>query len=153
MKKVLDILYYIVLFVWQLPQNILALLMMLFFFMMQKKTEYLLTYDHTFVFRSKGMSRGSISLGMFVLMHWRQGDRKEVIQHELGHCWWSKVLGPLYLIVIGLPSILWAVSYKLIGENNYYIFYTEKWANKKGFVKEYVYAKNYYALKIIKAII
>jgi hypothetical protein len=49
------------------------------------------------------------------------------------------MLGPLYLLVIGLPSLLWA----WLGDNyrekhgvSYYDFYTEKWANKLGGAKD-----------------
>lgn len=42
------------------------------------------------------------------------------------------VLGPLYLLIIGLPSFLWA-SLKRAGlfrGRDYYSFYTEKWADR-----------------------
>mgnify|MGYP006982744016 CR=1 FL=1 len=43
------------------------------------------------------------------------------------------MLGPLYLIIIGIPSISWAGLRRLIPalkKINYYWFYTENWANK-----------------------
>lgn len=48
--------------------------------------------------------------------------------HELGHVKQSHMLGWLYLIIIGLPSILWA----WLGDEDkcYYSFYTEKGANQ-----------------------
>lgn len=53
------------------------------------------------------------------------------IQHESGHVKQSKILGPLYLLVIGLPSIVHAAMHRTVCKNpNYYHFYTEKWANK-----------------------
>ena len=63
--------------------------------------------------------------------------RRAVIKHECGHVKQSKILGPLYLLVIGIPSILhaWLNKYiRMLLEEwrayNYYHFYTEKWANK-----------------------
>lgn len=43
------------------------------------------------------------------------------------------MLGPLYLIIIGIPSISWAGLRRLIPalkKINYYSLYTESWANK-----------------------
>lgn len=60
--------------------------------------------------------------------------------HEYGHTIQSIILGPLFLLVIGIPSCMWAniPSMKQYRKNNrisYYSFYTEKWANCLG---EYV---------------
>lgn len=56
------------------------------------------------------------------------------IKHELGHCIQSKYLGPLYLLVIGIPSITWVMLRRMIPKlrknYSYYDFYTEKFANK-----------------------
>lgn len=55
------------------------------------------------------------------------------IKHEYGHTIQSKYLGWLYLIIIGLPSIIWAfihsnfMRYKKYGD-----FWTEKWADRLG---------------------
>ena len=56
-----------------------------------------------------------------------------VIKHECGNVKQSKMLGPLYLIVIGVPSILHAWLNDYIGcdeESGYSHFYTEKCADK-----------------------
>ena len=56
-----------------------------------------------------------------------------IIAHESGHVKQSLYLGPLYLFVIGIPSILWAWLHKSIApRKSYYWFYTEAWANKLG---------------------
>lgn len=56
------------------------------------------------------------------------------IQHECGHSRQSDILGPLYLIVIGIPSVLHNVVHYLCSKVgikwNYYSSYTESWANK-----------------------
>ena len=46
-------------------------------------------------------------------------------QHEYGHTWQNRVLGPLYLFVIAIPSLISAIS-RPASHNN---FYTEKWAD------------------------
>jgi len=57
--------------------------------------------------------------------------------HEYGHCIQSLILGPLYLIAVGLPSYLWAnlpPLRKLRREKglSYYSVYPENWANALG---------------------
>lgn len=65
---------------------------------------------------------GGITLGNYIII-----NNIDLLEHELGHTKQSKMLGPLYLLVIGLPSALHCVFRKC---KNYYHFYTEKWANK-----------------------
>ena len=50
--------------------------------------------------------------------------------HELGHHKQSLILGPLYLIVIGIPSLIHAWLWNPNSGKSYYDFYTEHWANK-----------------------
>lgn len=55
------------------------------------------------------------------------------VRHEWGHTRQSLILGPLYLIVIGIPSIIWAATHRTIAPNKPYDwFYTESTANKLG---------------------
>ena len=81
-------------------------------------------------------TNGGISLGKYIFINQDYIDEEIVIKHECGHVKQSKILGPLYLLVIGIPSILHAWLNNYIGccwkhgEYNYYHFYTEKWANK-----------------------
>lgn len=81
---------------------------------------------------------GSMSLGRFLFLHesYRLGDRA-LLAHEYGHTIQSLILGPLYLFVIGLPSLLWAglpVFQRRRHDRHvsYYSFYPEKWANALG---------------------
>ena len=59
-----------------------------------------------------------------------------MIAHEYGHTRQSLKLGVLYLVVIGLPSFMWAVmkGLGLFSNIDYFSFYTEKWAEKEGSV-------------------
>lgn len=50
--------------------------------------------------------QGGISLGKYIIVS--QWATQKTIMHEYGHCLQSKILGPLYLLVVGLPSILHA---------------------------------------------
>lgn len=55
-------------------------------------------------------------------------------KHEWGHCKQSLILGPLYLVVVGLPSVLWnllsRLSYKV--GSRYYRRFPENWADRLG---------------------
>ena len=46
-------------------------------------------------------------------------------QHEYGHTWQNRVLGPLYLFVVAIPSLISAIS----SPASHNTFYTEKWAD------------------------
>lgn len=60
-----------------------------------------------------------------------------LLVHEYGHTVQSLILGPLYLLVIGLPSVIWLRTPRLSRRrrdagSSYYAFYTERWANHLG---------------------
>lgn len=77
-------------------------------------------------------SLGGVTLGKYIFINQDYTDKEAVIKHECGHVKQSKILGPLYLIVIGLPSLLhaWFIHDYICENPNYYHWYTEKWANK-----------------------
>lgn len=119
----------ILLYIWQLPQNILGLLFLLFLKGEKKHKLYGITF-----YVAKGFS-GGISLGKYIIMGFMTEKK---IRHEYGHCVQSKWLGPLYLIIIGLPSICWVGIHRLkcVAERwEYWEFYTESWADKIAGVK------------------
>ncbi len=78
--------------------------------------------------------RYSASIGMFLFLSEHDADSRPLLVHEYGHTLQSLLLGPLYLPVIALPSMLWMLlppCRKLRREKqiSYYSFYTERWAN------------------------
>lgn len=65
------------------------------------------------------------------------GHDPRMLVHEYGHTLQSLLLGPLYLIVIGLPSLMWfsvpiCVKYRKKNGISYFSFYTERWADRMG---------------------
>ena len=91
----------------------------------------------------------SVSLGLFVFTsaNPRKDKRtenkipdeeigKRLLVHEYGHTIQSLILGPLYLIVIGIPSTFWEfLPYYRAKRNSgvsYFSFFTEKSANYLG---------------------
>jgi hypothetical protein len=71
---------------------------------------------------------GGLSLGPFLFYETRR--YRSLFGHELGHVVQSLVLGPLYLPLIGLPSLFWAVLIKsgIVPRKRKDWFYTEAWA-------------------------
>ena len=107
-------------YIWELPQNLLGLLLRVIY----KGTDS--EYEGAIVRMSPRM-RGGISLGKYIIVS--EDASYGTVMHEFGHCWQSLYLGWLYLLVIGLPSIIRA---SLGRPATYYEFYTEKWADRLG---------------------
>lgn len=127
------------LFLWQFPQNIVGLILIL----IMGYNRVLTAPNGNKVYFSKKMS-GGISLGRYSVINDYyirkcKSDTEildlDVTKHEaLGHGTQSRYLGPLYLFVIGIPSIVWAAIYPCkrfpYTKNGYYRFWTERWADK-----------------------
>lgn len=131
-------LFNIVAYIWQLPQNIVGLILRLFF----TQTNGLVYKDKTIRicdnFGNKHAICG-ISLGNTLILNKYPYNTRtwNCVKHEWGHSRQSLYLGPLYLFIIGIPSIIWAACYRYDSSNpnGYYEFFTEKWADKLGNVK------------------
>lgn len=112
----------VLLYIWQLPQNIVALFMLLYF----TDKEKVETINNIKIYSSTKM-RGGISLGNYIIVANYYKNNYKVYSHEYGHAKQSKMLGCLYLIIIGVFSLIHAAAYK---GSDYYSYWTEKWANK-----------------------
>lgn len=117
--------------IWQFPQHLLALLMFLF---MKKKILKTGTYKHAKVYWVEQSSWG-VSLGNYIFLDNRYNQN--TLMHEYGHSIQSIYLGPLYLIVVGLPSITMNIltRLKVLSAESYYKRWPENWADKLGGVK------------------
>ena len=129
MKLIMKYIRNLILFIWQLPQHIVAIIYFGYLVMMCKDLGIDSRYKQATVIPC--IMRGAVTLGNYVFVGLNSEYRKTV-KHELGHTIQSKILGPLYLIVIGIPSITYCGLRRLfpsLRKKNYYDFYTEKWAN------------------------
>lgn len=126
-------------FIWELPQNLLGICFYLSFFLRKKiKSKY---FERGRLFIELN-SIGAISLGFFVFYTVSDNNYVPVgpenKDHEFGHSRQSRILGPFYLILIGLFSemrVLYAFIYKVIKKkrwSGYYEGYPENWADKLG---------------------
>lgn len=113
----------ILMYMWQLPQNLIGLLILLW-----TKGEVKHKFKNI-VYYYYDPFPGGISLGNYLILG---SQHIQTIKHEYGHAIQSKLLGPLYLLIIGIPSLIWAGLYGTVikkTKNGYYKFYTEKWAD------------------------
>lgn len=113
--------------IWEFPQCLLGIILIICY--RAKKQE---EYKSISIYTTKNFP-GGISLGLYILMSELscKYNRNFIKDHEWGHTRWSLYLGPIYLIVIGLPSIIWTQIYRLVGKD-YYDGFTERWADKSG---------------------
>ena len=116
----------ILLWIWQAPQNIVGLFMRLILGWES------VPYMDVDVIVSKCFP-GGISLGRTIIVG--IGADSNMIMHEYGHTRQSLYLGPLYLFVVGIPSLLWAAMWRPGFRVAYYWFFTERWADRLGGVK------------------
>lgn len=138
MKIIKEILFW----TWCLPQTLVGLVVKLIFKGKKVKvwTKGAQSKLKTYYYYDYSCERGSISLGKYILICPGHKDDRETIKHEVGHQIQSFILGPLYLLIIGLPSLLWCwFGQNLINKIrlkkgkerlSYSWFYTESWANK-----------------------
>lgn len=136
MKKAI---YVLIQWTWGFLQTFLGFIL----FLINIKNEHIF-YHGAIITRIKGKT--SISLGMFAFVGLDLEEDKRLenkipddeieqrtLVHEYGHTIQSIILGPLYLLIIGIPSSIWAMSFNNKGNTiSYYSFYTEKWANALG---------------------
>ena len=139
----MDLIKKILLYLWQLPQNLIGLILTKLL-----KSEYRFEYRISY-YAVNGFFNSAISLGKYILIDnvyllAREKVLENVLKHEKGHSIQSKYLGWFYLFVIGIPSIVrniydrvlhkkWLLSDRM---NWYYDHFPENWADKLGGVNE-----------------
>ena len=115
---------------WQLPQYIIG---MCYLYLHYDKIIGGFMYNGASYFIIQGQ-RGSVTFCKdYIFLSKYAKDSNNTIRHEYGHTIQSRWLGWLYLIVIGLPSIVWAfIHSNFMRDKPYRSFYTEAWADKLG---------------------
>ncbi len=133
--------------IWQCTWGILQTMMGFIVFLAHLRDKHYLY--HGAIITEWG-SKTNISLGMFIFItdeldfyekrencYFAAELSERLLVHEYGHTIQSLLLGPLYLVIIGIPSMLWGVlpycNKKRKDEQiSYCSFFTEKWANHLG---------------------
>ena len=140
MKKILY-------FIWQCTWGFLQSLLGFFVFLCHIKDRH---YFYHGAIITEWQPKSSVSLGLFIFItkepyfyeklkdEYSMGELSSRLRvHEYGHTIQSLILGPLYLIIIGIPSTLWGFMPNLNRKRreeklSYFSFFTEKWANQLG---------------------
>lgn len=109
---------------WCLPQTLIGFLWMLVVKLLDRSARIMLRDRGRVVAVQYARLRGGVSLGQFVFFE------DSLYCHEYGHYRQSLMSGPLYLLIIGLPSIGWAIlkNAGFFADSDYMDFYTERWA-------------------------
>lgn len=119
---------------WQLPQYLLSLVIWGYYKAIGKIEQKVCVTGgvagRSCVYFLKSNRRMAFSMGKIIFLYngfpeTAQGRRTEMIRHEYGHAIQSVYLGWLYLIVIGLPSLIITGISPALAEKCYF----EKWAN------------------------
>ena len=140
----INILKEIVLWIWQFPQNLLGLLLLLFY--IHDKKYYQLN-GRNFYYTTEMPS--GISLGNYIILKYE--NYEESMKHEYGHSVDSRRWGPLYLLVIGLPSLIGNIYDRIAHRNWKYSdscewYYNQPWeksADKNGKDDRKAYIEKY----------
>ena len=120
-----DRILFIILFLWQLPQNIVGLSILLTI----KKKRILPCKEYCISFLVEH-DKPLLSMGSFFFETNEMFKDTTLYTHELfGHARQSKILGPLYLPLIVIPLLAWKYLRDKERYLNYYSFPTEIWAN------------------------
>jgi hypothetical protein len=125
-------------FLWQLPQTILGFI---FLFINRKQINKKSRFKGTRVYHLSDYSEFGISFGEIIFISTDVRGTK-LIWHEYGHTIQSRLLGWLYIFLIGIPSVIrfiW-LNKKLKGIDTeskkkeiiswYYQGYPENWADQ-----------------------
>jgi hypothetical protein len=118
------------LILWEFPQLFLGYLFYLF---LRKKIIAAKRMDDFNFYYVKGFP-GGISLSRFIFLNEKDIYDISSLKHEYGHSLQSVYLGWFYLCIIGVPSILRSILWKIFKLKNedYYKGYPEKWADDLG---------------------
>lgn len=141
MRKIIHFSASLLLLAWELPQVIAGLLVFAFLKIQGQVVNTGVEHKRLFV---ETLHTG-VSLGW--LIFWTPaGNRYSTMvndcrMHEYGHARQSAMLGPLYLFVVGIPSVLRVLYRKFYfltyrrQWTRYYDGFPEKWADRLGGVK------------------
>jgi hypothetical protein len=115
---------------WQLPQHLLALLLIHLWGAKYSSLQGVWWIEKPDI---------GVSLGQYILLD--KGYSAVTIKHEHGHSRQSLIFGPVYLLAIGIPSAVFANLWDRVFNKNwtgtrrergYYGRYPEKWADGWG---------------------
>ena len=135
MVKFCEILVEILLYLWQLPQNLVGLCVLRWYW---KRASGPIERGRARVWNIEGWEGRRyircVTFGRYILTGMPYWDHRffNMVRHEEGHYKQSLMLGWLYLPFIGICSGLWALWWNEDRGVEYDDFFIEKWADKWG---------------------
>ncbi|HPI29758.1 MAG TPA: hypothetical protein PLS26_04440 [Bacteroidales bacterium] len=126
-------LFNLIFWTWCLPQSLVGLAIFLYVKVSGRLLEKS-RFNYVCLVRSENLFLiGGISLGKFIIVSDRIFE-KNTILHEYGHTIQGYLLGPLYLFVIGVPSLQLSILSRISTRvsNRYFRYFPERWADKLG---------------------
>ena len=117
MKDLLKKAAYVLMWAWQLPQNIAGLAVWMYYERKARGKSCRQLIRGVRYLRTFSIGSGkALALGEYVVLNWFAGH--DAVDHEFGHVRQSRMLGPLYHPIIGLQSLCnAAVHYDSRGKN------------------------------------
>ena len=106
MKNIKSILFYIWQFTFAIVQNLIGLFMFIAYKSKGAQSE---RFHNSIVTYINKKNFGGVSLGMFIFVNAKRtgDDLHDLKIHEYGHTVQTMILGPLWLLVIAVPSFIW----------------------------------------------
>ena len=127
----LRICFYLLQFTWGLPVNLIGLIV----FLCCRKRFPNERFHNSIVTYLPG-NRGGLSLEIFIFLSVHSREKSGgLCAHEYGHTIQCLFLGPLYWIVVAVPSIIWYhcfATYRKKHGVSYDALYCERWATAWG---------------------
>lgn len=146
-----EVLLIILEWIWCFPQMFLGWLLRILFFRKKDKVvlddipelgkiTYYVTYNSKL---PAWFGASGVSLGRYILFKVPEKYTPWVkvseiaVRHEYGHTKQSRILGPLYLIIVGIPSFTFNIMSRFNRKfaSDYYNRFPENWADKLGYVE------------------
>ncbi|NQZ84417.1 MAG: hypothetical protein HRU03_01745 [Nanoarchaeales archaeon] len=127
----------IILWTWCLPQTLLGILLYIILKLRKDIANVTQHKDITLITTRDTKLLIGISLGKFIFINESKLDN-ELIKHEYGHTLQGYYTGPLYIIIIGIPSVFQAIRLSVDKKFTYKQYensYPEKWADELGGVR------------------
>ena len=134
-KSLKDFVFYLIQWTWGLPVNLVGGTVFLICTKIKGRRWQKFGYSRIVYLP---WNSGGLSLGLFIFMKDNHKSEKWTYNtriHEYGHTWQCLLLGPIYYIVIALPSAIWCnffEGYRKKNNVSYYWLYCESWANAWG---------------------
>ena len=118
----------LLLYVWQFPQEIIGSFLVLI--LKGKRTKYGIIGIYTV----PNFFHSGISLGDYIIFDSRIELSEIDVMHEYGHQLQSRFLGPLYLLIVGITSLIGNIYSRIKNKSDtwYYSRFPENWADKLG---------------------